>query len=165
MKTKILIIDKDQETINSLSWFFTSLRLEPVVMHKWPTSIKTLKPKEIAAVFVDVELMSVKLESIYEVFSEQTDQYKDISALLFFLYSRTFAPRFQEAQKHRHTGSFKKPVRLDDVYRQLTAQMEIEKAPCRGHDYLDKLRQFKKFSANYKVWLEQLGRIIQVESE
>jgi DNA-binding NtrC family response regulator len=161
MKTKILIIDKDQETINSLTWFFTSLRLEPVAMHKWPTSIKTLKLEELAAVFVDVELMSVKLENLYEVFSDKAEQNSAVSALLFFMYSRTFAPRFQEAQKHRHTGSFKKPVRLDDVYSQLTAHMAIEKNPCRGHDYLDKLRQFTKFSADYKVWLKQLGKLIQ----
>jgi len=161
MKSKILIIDIDPQTIISLSWFIAILNLEPVVVHNWPSNIKSLKKEELKAVFVDVELASVKLDQISQSFGKAQ---ANGGLLLFYLYSRTFAPRYQKAQQQQsYTKAFKKPVKLEKVYYALQEHIDFDELHSFNSDSNAKLAEFINFSSNFKEWLKKLSQILQIK--
>ncbi len=157
MRSKILIIDNDTQTINSLSWFMTAIDLQPVVVHKWPTQIKSLKKEELAAIFVDVDLASVRLDKLFEQFSSELNN-NEIQ--LFFLYTRTFAPRFQEAGTHSHSASFKKPIMLEEVFTAMQKFMSFDGLSSKKSDYHATLFEYKNFSYEFKQWLQMFGTVM-----
>lgn len=155
MASKILIIDKDPQTLNSLSWLIAALNLKTVVVHKWPTQIRSLNIEAIAAVFVDVELGSINLEKVVEDFGA------DQAGPLFFLYTRTFAPRYQWAKKKVHADSFKKPLRLEDVYTSLLKYLKLNEISNKISETDAKLTEFLNYSAQFEKWLHKFSLVLK----
>jgi len=162
MKSKILIIDIDIQRINSLSAFLTAINMEPVVVHKWPTQLKTLREEEVAAIFVDVELPSVHLDKLYEKYSNGISSNE---IRIFFLYMRSFAPRYQQAVKLPHTGSFKKPVMLEDIYQALHKFLPIDGLSSKKTDFHSALFEYKNFSNEFKEWLQMFGTVMNSKGD
>lgn len=154
MAAKVLIIDKDKQTLNSLSWLMFALNLQPVVVHKWPSQIKSFRKEDLAAVFVDVELGSVNLEKVALDFADLQ------SRPLFLLYTRTFAPRYQQARQSQHAATFKKPLLLDDVYAALRKYIDLPDILHTQSDSHGKLAEFISFSGKFKNWLQKFEQLM-----
>jgi len=157
MKSKILIIDIDVQTINSLTSFLTAINLQPIVVHKWPTHIKSLREEELAAIFVDVDLPSVHLDKLFEQFENGLNN-NDFQ--MFFLYTRTYSPRFQKAGALSHSASFKKPVMLEDIYQAMQKFLPIDGLPAQKSDFHATLFEYKNFSSEFKEWLQMFGSVM-----
>ena len=155
MPSKILIIEKEPQTLNTLSWLLAALNLKNVIVHKWPTQIRSLNREALAAVFVDVELGSVDLEKVEEDFSAEG------TIPLFYMYTRTFAPRYQWAKKRRHADSFKKPLRLENVYASLQKYLKLNDISSKKSETHAKLTEFLNYSDQFENWLQKFGSVLQ----
>ncbi len=159
MAKKILIVEKDTSTINSLTWFFSSLEYETIVTHKWPHSIAE---DEIIAVFVNVELPGVQTEELLKSFA-QDDHVQRIP--LFFIFERSYAPRFLAAQPLPHAAQFKKPIRLNELLSVLKHHLHCEINLGRRYTDQQIIAEFKDFMSNFKEWLDKLEDFIRVNGE
>jgi len=156
----ILLIEKETPTVNSLSWFFLALQLEPVVVHRWPSPLKSLQTQQFTAVFVNVEMTTVNIDDIFKRFPQDVAD----PVPVFYFYTRTFAPRVRHAEKFPYRASFKKPLKLEEIYRSLSEAVPLKFKPRRSMDYRSKLSEFKHFSDEFKSWLDGLERLITPES-
>lgn len=97
---KVLLIDKDVHTVNSITTFLAVFDIETIVVRNWPSHVKNLDPQSLAAIFVDVELRSVHLDKLREFIDAGAQQ----SPPIFYLYTRTFAPLYVKTKEYPFAG-------------------------------------------------------------
>ncbi len=153
---KILLIEKDIQTITAISLLLATLGHEILVIHNWPSRVKTLENERPLAVIVDVEMHSVHVDKLADSFPQNTKE----SIPLFFLYSRTFSPKFVNAQEYPHSGTLKKPIHLDELYSLLEKKIEFKDIPEDESDYPFKLVSYKKIEREYTEWVDQLNSLL-----
>ncbi len=154
---KILLIEKDIQTVTAISLLLAALGQETLVVHNWPSRIKVLEAEKPLAVIVDVEMHSVHIDKLADSFPQNTEH----SVPLYYLYSRTFAPKFVKAQEYPHSGALKKPIQLDELYLSLEQKIKFKDIPEDGSDYRSKLVSYKKVEHEYTEWVEQLNGLLK----
>jgi len=156
LMAKVLIIDKDIHTINSLSSFLAVFGIETMVVHNWPSHIKNFNPQSLTAVFVDVELRSVHLDKLHHSFNSESPE----SPPIFYLFSRTFAPRYVEAKEYPYKGDFKKPLQLADAFEQLKDILNLDKQNITSSDSNTKYVEFKSFRDEFTEWIKTMALVL-----
>lgn len=149
---KVLIIDKDIHTINPLTIFLSTLDLETVVVHNWPSQVKSLELEKPELVFVNVELPTVHIDKVFESFKN--------SIPVIYFYSRTFDPMYLKAKEFPYSGDLKKPIRLDEVYELLEKFMRLNTLPGRVSDYHSRLLEYKVFRKEFSDWVGKLKTVL-----
>ncbi len=157
---KILVIDREINSVNSITMFCTALGIETVVVHNWPSQVKTLNPKELLVIFVNVDMLSVHIDKLFESF----EQGKRESIPIVFLYSRTYDPRFVKAKEFPYFAEIKKPIPLNEVFLILNKIIDITALPGRNSSSYIRLQEYKKFYTDISEWVETLGIIINKQA-
>ena len=153
---KVLVIDREFNTVNSLTTLCAALGIETVVVHNWPSRVKTLNPKDVIMIFVNVEMRSVHIDKLFESF----EQGKEDSVPVIFLYSRTFDPRFVEAKKFPYFGHIKKPLPLDKVFSYLNEAISLADIPDKNSDFYTRLKEYKNIYKEMSEWVGTLKIIL-----
>jgi len=149
---KVLLIDKDIHTINPLTIFLATLDLETVLVHNWPSQVKSLELEKPELVFVNVELPTVHIDKVFESFNK--------SSPIIYFYSRTFDPMYIKAKEFPYSGDLKKPVRMDEVYTLLEKFIQINNLPGRISDYYSQLSGHKVFQSEFSDWVRKLKTVL-----
>ncbi len=157
---KILVIDREFNTVNALTMFCAALGIETVVVHNWPSRAKSLNPKELLMVFANVEMRSVHIDKLFESFQQGEKE----SVPIVFLYSRTYDPRFVEAKAFPYFGHIKKPLPLNEVFTYLSKVINITEIADKNTDYYARLQEFKKMDKEITEWLRTLKIILNKQA-
>ncbi len=155
----VLLIEKETPTVNSLTWFFSALQAETIVVHRWPSPLKSLQTQKFSVVFFNAEMSTVNIDEVFESFPQDNPD----STPVFYFYTRTYAPRVRYAENFPYKARFKKPLQLEEIYSRLSDFFQLDGMPQRSKDYRAKLYEFKHFSKEFKAWLDGLNRLIAPE--
>lgn len=153
---RVIVLDKDVHTINSITAFLEVFGIETLVVHNWPSHIKNLDPQSISAIIVDVELRSIHLDKLREFFNSGSNQ----SPPFFYLYSRSFAPRYVEAKEHPFAGDFKKPLQLTELYETLGKYLSFQDSNMMTRNSNAKLSEFQDFKTEFTKWVDTFGMVL-----
>lgn len=157
---KILIIDKDQMTIQSLVYLLRDLQLEAEVVHSWPSHTMQIDVSQIEMIFVNVEMPGINLQQLYTDFPQR----KKNSVPKVFLFKRTFDPRYVKAKQYPYLGDLKKPIMLQEVYKLISDNLTLDAKPARQNNYMELLNDMKNFESNAVSWIENLKAIMAKEN-
>lgn len=157
MSSKILILDNDTNAIGTISELLVLLNFEPIILHNWSNQLKSIQSGALAALFINLELPSLKVDNIVEYFC---DSAKKLLIPVFFTYARTFAPAVLKAEKLPHSGKIKKPLKMDELYTLMQQHLKIEPLRCKDSEYQDNLNRFQKNYEGYARWLNNVGNTL-----
>ena len=157
---KVLVIDREFNTVNSLTMFCARFGLETVVVHNWPSRIKSLNPKELVMIFVNVEMQSVHVDKLFQSFKQGEKE----SVPIVFLYSRTYDPRFVQAKEYPWFGHIKKPLPLNEVFSYLSKVENITDITEKKSDSYMRLREYETIYKEMSDWVGTLRMILNKQA-
>ncbi len=160
MQNKVLVIDNDEGTIQTISQLVNALNLESLVMHNWGKSLNFLEKEKLLAVFVNVEMSNVDLAELLRLFPQDGKDGNRVS--VFYLYSKSFNRLYLAAKKFPHAGELKKPVKGEDIFRLLNAIINLEEfISYNEYQYRKRLNQFKLALSETVSLLQKLETYIE----
>lgn len=159
VKRKILILDNDTHTINPISQLLTILNFEPVVLHNWSNKMKAVALADMAAIFVNIELPTVKTEALVKEVENLTKG----QIVLFFLYARTFAPAVRKCLQLSHAGSIKKPVEMEELYYLLEQNLRFPEISKKNTELQKRLSGYEQRFNALSRWFTNFENMISTE--
>jgi len=162
IKTKILIIEKDLATINSISTLIAALNFERIIFYNWNPKLKSYPRAEIVAIFINVEIPMINVDKIINEF-QGTNQEDQIP--IFYLYNKTYSDDFITAMKLPHTTELRKPFTLVQLYQLMDKYLNINQIPEEQLSTKNKAQEFRQFSTDFKAWLAKYNSIFHLNSE
>ncbi len=157
---KILVIEREFNTVNSITSFCEALGIETVVVHNWPSKVKSLKPNDLLLIFINVEMRSVHIDKLFETFEQGGEE----SVPIVYLYSRTYDPRFVKAKEYPYFADIKKPIPLNEVFSILSSRIDLESFLPKDVDAHTRLTEYKKFYKDMTEWVTTLGIILSKQA-
>ena len=153
---KVLVIEKDLNTLNALSMFIASLQMETLNTHSWPPQVKNIEFEEIGIVIVNVELPSVQIDKLFESFKSD----KANSVPIIYLYSRTFDPKYVKSKEFPFDGDSKKPLDLSEIYKLMENYIPMESLPVKGSNFHVQLKEYRELFDEHASWQGRLKGVL-----
>lgn len=161
MKSYIIIIEKDQQIVDSVSRLVELLNLKPVVFYNWNYKIKTLPFDEIAAIFVNVDVLMIKPEDLLKGISTAS-QGTTRKVPLIYIYRYEESKNYQKFSSIPHAAELKKPFTLEDFYNILRSIVTVGPLKANISIVEDELVETKNFLLEFDEWLSQLDKLMAV---
>ncbi len=155
-KSKILILDNDTQAINSISQLLTILSFETAVLHNWSGKMKAVALEDMAAIFINIELPTIRTESLVR----EVEAFGKDKIVLFFLYARTFAPAVRKCLQLPHAGSIKKPVKIEDLYYLLEQNLRFPQISKKSTELQNRLIGYQQRFDAASNWFTKFEKTI-----
>lgn len=161
MQKKILILDKDSNTVNALSRLIVALDYEAILVYNWQVSQKNIKMDQVQAVFIDIEIPMIKVDEVVSVFLMDAKTNYNLTIPIFFLYTKRNSKYYNKWINLPHTEAIRKPIRLAELYDLLNTYLPLQQDKRLQESELIKLQEFQNFSIEFHSWLNRFGAVLE----
>jgi len=159
MQPKIIIVEKDPKQAETISSLLEQLNFEPIHYYNWSYKIKTHPRDQVAAIIVNIQILTIKPEEIFKTLQSQPGR-SDKKIALLFIYKPGISDNYKKFLQLPHAAELKIPFQLEDLYTVLRGIVQVE--PIKGGvtNLEDKLDIINQFNAEFSEWLEQLSKLV-----
>jgi len=160
MRDKILIIEKDKKIVAALSLLLDLLQFETVSFNNWNYKIKTFSRDDIAAIFLNIDNLTIKPEDILKTLNQQQGK-KDKKIPLIYLCRSIYSNAYKTYTVLPHAAELIKPFTLEDFFTVLRSNVQV--GPIKGDINImeDELESLHHFKTSFGEWLEKIEVLIE----
>jgi len=160
MKQHIIIIEKDQQLVDSICLLLEMLNLKSRIFPNWSYKLKTLSREDIAAVFLNIDNLPVKPDEVKKVLiGKKGGREKKIPLIYFF---RSFeSSAYKTFSVVPHAAELKKPFSMEELNTVIRSTIELEPIKDDVTTMEDSYKQVLSFKEELDTWLAQLQVLVR----